>query len=90
MGILREMLTYRTVSICAVGMPPSYPLPFSSIPWNEQTIKVKWWAYRRLKTNWKENLTKHSGSIHAYVKKEEQNRKSNHEKGGNKQKRQDP
>jgi len=41
------------------------------ISWHEQTIKVKWWAWRRLKTNREVNLTKHAGSVHAYVKKEE-------------------
>jgi len=59
------------------------------IPWNEKRIKVKWWASRRLKTNREENLTKHAGSMHAYVKKEEKNRKSNYQEGGNKQKKQD-
>jgi len=34
-------------------------------------------------------LTKHAGSVHAYVKKEGKNRKSNYEKGGDKQKMQD-
>jgi len=52
-------------------MPPSHPLPFCFIPWNEQTIKIKWWAKRRLKTIREENLTKHVGSIYAYVKKAE-------------------
>jgi len=34
-------------------------------------VKVKWWAWRRLKTNREEHLTRHAGSVHAYVKKEE-------------------
>jgi len=42
-----------------------------------------------MKTNREENLTKHAGSIHAYAKKEEKNRKSSYEEGGNKQKKQD-
>ena len=70
MGI-REILIFINVQICNVGMPPSHPLNFCLIFWNEQTIKVKWWAWWRLKTNREENLTKHAGSVHAYVKKEE-------------------
>jgi len=52
-------------------MPPSYLLIFLFLPWNEQMVKVKWWAWRRLKTNREEHLTRHAGSVHAYVKKEE-------------------
>jgi len=46
------------------------------------------WACRRLKTNREENLTKHVGFVHAYVKKAK-NRKVNDEKGSDKQKKQD-
>jgi len=46
------------------------------------------WAYRRLKTNREENLTKHVGFVYAYVKKAK-NRKINNKKGGDKQKKQD-
>jgi len=37
------------------------------------------------KANREENLTKHAGSVRAYVKKEDKNRKSNYEEGGDKQ-----
>jgi len=46
------------------------------------------WAYLRLKSNRKENLTKHVGFVYTYVKKAK-NRKSNDENGGDKQKKQD-
>jgi len=46
------------------------------------------WAYRRLKTNREENLTKYVGFVYAYVKKAK-NRKINDEKGGEKQRKQD-
>jgi len=46
------------------------------------------WAYRRLKTNRKENSTKHVGFLYAYVKKTK-NRKINDEKGAEKLKKQD-
>jgi len=44
------------------------------------------WAYRRLKTNMKEHLTKHVVSIYAYVKMQK-NRKSNDKEDGDKQKK---
>jgi len=44
-------------------------------------------AYRRLDANKKENLTKYGRSICTWVKKAEK-RKSNNEKGGDKQKKQ--
>jgi len=44
----------------------------------------------KTKTDRDENLTKHTGSIHAYVKKEDKNRKSNYDEGGKKQKKQYP
>jgi len=46
------------------------------------------WAYRRLKTNREENLTKHVGFVYAHVKKAK-NRKINDEKGSHKEKKQD-
>jgi len=46
------------------------------------------WAYRRLKTNRVENLTKHVGLVYTYVKKAK-NIKINNKKGGDKQKKQD-
>jgi len=46
------------------------------------------WAYRRLKTNREENLTKHVGFVYAYVKKAK-NRKINIKKDSDKQKKQD-
>ena len=46
------------------------------------------WAYRRLKTNREENLTKHVGFVHAYVKNAK-NRKINDGESGDKQKKQD-
>jgi len=46
------------------------------------------WAYRRLKTNKEESLTKHVGFVYAYAKKAE-NKKINHVKGGDKQKKQE-
>jgi len=41
-------------------------------------------TYRRLKTNWEVNLTKHIESVYAYVKKAK-NRKRNDEEGVDKQ-----
>jgi len=46
------------------------------------------WAYRRLKTNREENLTKHIGLACAYVKKAKKY-KINDEEGGDNQKKQD-
>jgi len=46
------------------------------------------WAYRRLKTNREEHLTKHVGFVYAYVKKAKY-RKINDGKGGDKQKKHD-
>jgi len=43
------------------------------------------WAYRKLKTNRKENMTKHVGFVYVYVKKAKK-QKSNDEEGGDKQK----
>jgi len=50
--------------------------------------KAMRWAYRRLKTNREENLTKHIGLACAYVKKAKKY-KINDEEGGDKQKKQD-
>ena len=46
------------------------------------------WAYRKLKTNREESLTKHVGLVYVYVKKAI-NRKINIKKGGDKQKKKD-
>jgi len=46
------------------------PQLFCLISWNEETIKVKWWAWRTLKPNRVENLTKHASSVHVYAKEE--------------------
>jgi len=68
-------------------MQPSHPLMISFDPLE----RVKYWEtmrwdYRRLNTNWEENLTKHVGSVHAYIKKSK-NRKHNAEEGVDKQKK---
>jgi len=47
-------------------------------------------AYCKLKTNREEHITKYAGSIDAYVKKKDKIGRSNGEKGGGKQKKQDP
>jgi len=47
-------------------------------------------AYRRLKASREENLTKYTGSTSAYFKESRNKRKSFEEKGGEKQKKQDP
>jgi len=35
MGLLQEILTKKNGYICKIGMPPSHPLFFRLILWNE-------------------------------------------------------
>ena len=66
-------------------MPPSHPLifPFDPLEWVNYLNVIRW-AYRKLKTNGKGSWTKYVRFVYAYAKKAK-NRKTNNEKGGDKQ-----
>jgi len=64
--ILHELLTRIKVNICKVGMSPS---SFIDLLRTSKRLKPSSAAYRRLKANREESLTKYDGSIYAYAKK---------------------
>jgi len=61
--------------------------PFDPLEWVNYSKAMRW-AYRGLKTNREDILTKHVGFVYAYATKAK-NRKINDGKGGDKQKKQD-
>jgi len=85
--------TCKTYSISLIpGRDRSKILPWltGEKPWSKRLKSSgATAAYRRLKANRKENLTNCAGFIYIHMYRKQKNRKSNDEKSGDNQKKQD-